>query len=757
MTWLRRTWLPGVMLLAGALALFHPFITQGHVLDANHDRRDISVPLALVCQRAAQALTIPEWNPYIFAGTSALGSGAYVCFYPVNWLAFAFPEHFLPWLLTAILVTHVGLAYTFAYRLFRRLGADSFWSTTATMMYVFSSAAVMQMTAEINFTAFVYLPLILYFVAAAPGPRPYANVVGQALAYALLIVGGNPQLAIYGIAIAVVFGVDRAVGSSGWVPRIDSFALARNGAGLGLGLLLAAPRLLPFYSALKESGGGRVSYDVFRDMSVTFPVDTLRFFMPEVFGSSLHAEFFGSINHFETFSAYVGVAGGIVALYAVLFVWQRPTAIWNLVFIGIVLIVLGTPLTWVHYLGTGGAQLLYNRLAWFLPICAAVLVAVHGSAIIQRGSLRLFSLATLGIVGACGSYLMWAYVPETVTGSRQAVVTAAAVHFGTFYVCLLGALVAAARWGGGHATVRAFFLAPLALDLLLVAGVEADNSNAFLSPPPFFRPTRDEALAADLLARSGAERVHRVFRMPPDPRRSSYDRQTINNRFVYLRLYSSSGYDNSAPTRIVRLYSYPLSVNRIEERVITPRSPRAAELAANALVVTDDGVGSLSRALPRARLFTRYEVASGDRAIARVLDPGFDHLQSVVLAGEPDRAIRPVDEPGRAEIVVDGDNRIELRVTARSESILLLADTYHSGWRAAIDGVDVPILVANYAFRAVTVGPGEHRVVWQFRHPGLTLGLWLFAGGLALSLALVALAVVGGRRACFWRLPSSAR
>ena len=267
MTRLQRNWLPAVVLVAGTLALFHPFLFQGYVLDANHDRRDISVPFALVCHRAAQALSVPEWNPYIFAGTSALGSGAYVCFYPVNWIAFAFPERFLPWFLTAILIAHVGLAYVFSYRLFRRLGGDTFWSTIATTMYVFSSAAVMQMTAEINFTAFVYLPLALYFVAAASSERPYANVLGQAFAYALLILGGNPQLAIYAIGMAIAFGVDRALRFHGSFARVDYRMLGRNALGLGLGLLLAAPRLLPFYSSLKESGGGRVSYDVFRSMS----------------------------------------------------------------------------------------------------------------------------------------------------------------------------------------------------------------------------------------------------------------------------------------------------------------------------------------------------------------------------------------------------------------------------------------------------------------------------------------------------------
>jgi hypothetical protein len=746
MTWLRRAWLPTAVLLVGVLTLFHPFFLQGHVLDANHDRRDISVPLAIVCQRAAQALSFPEWNPYIFAGTSALGSGAYVCFYPINWLAFALPEQFLPWLLTAILVTHVALAYVFAYRLFRRLGSDPFWSTTAATMYVFSSAAVMQMTAEINFTTFVYLPLVLHLVAAPPRVGPYTNVLGQAVAYALLIVGGNPQLAIYGIGIAVAFGVGRAVGWAGGAPRVDYGALARNAGGLALGFMLAAPRLLPFYASLRESGGGRVSYDVFRAMSLTRPVDTLRFFMPEVLGSSLHANFFGSLNHFETFSAYVGVAGGLVALYAVLFVWRRPTAFWNVAFIAIVLMVLGTPLARVHYLGTGGAQLLYNRLAWFLPICAAVLVAVHGAAIIQRRSLLLFSLVSGGVVVASAGRLMSAELPEEVLRVGRAAINAAAIHFAVFYVLFLGAIVAARRWSERHPVARVFLIVPLVLDVLLVAGVEADNSNAFLSPPPFFRPTREELLAADRLVGAGGGRLHRVFRIPPDPRFASYDQRTINNRFIYLGLYSSSGYDNSAPPRIARLYAYPVSLNRIEERIVTPGSPRAAELAANAVVVSDRAVSVLPNALPRARLFTRYEVASGDQALRRVLDPAFDPLAVVVLAEEPARPIAADAEPGQALIEVDEDNRIEVQVTARSASILLLADTHHSGWRATIDGANVPILVANYAFRAVVVGPGTHRVVWRFQHPGLATGVRLFLGGLVACAILGALAVLARRR-----------
>jgi hypothetical protein len=741
-----RVWLPILLALGGILVLFHAFFFQGYVLDANHDRRDISVPFALLCQRASHSLTVPAWNPYIFAGTSALGSAAYVCFYPINWIAFAFPETFLPWLLSAILIVHVGLAFWFAYRLFLRLGGDPFWATLAATLYVFSSAAVMQMTAEINFTAFVYLPLVLYFVAAPSDTGFSVNVLGQAVAYALLILGGNPQLAVYAIGIAVGFALDRGLALVGPGRRVDHRALLRNAGALALGLLLAAPRLLPFYHSVNEAGGARVTYDAFRAMAPTRPTDTLRFLLPEIYGSSLHQSFFGTLNHFETFSAYVGVSGGILALYAVLFVWKRRTAFWNIAFLAIVLVVLGTPLTWIHYVATGGAQLLYNRLAWFLPICSAALVAAHGADMLPRRGLRVFSLVVLLTVAAALGYLV-AWVPEAVlTADQETAMTAAAAHFGLFFLLFFAAITVAARAGARHALAGVLLLGPLACDLFLIAGLEASNSHPFLSPPPFFQPTSVEVRAAKHLGRAGAERRQRVFRIPPDARTSSYDKQTINNRFMYLGLYNSSGYDNYAPHRITRLYSYPSTVSRAEERIISPGSPRVAELTATSLAITDTALIELERALPRARLFTHYEVMPDNQALARVLDPAFDPLLAVVLSREPDRPIVPETEPGTADIVSDTGDRIEMRVTARSANILLLADTYDSGWRAEVDGVRAPVIVANYAFRAVVVPAGPHVVVWRFRHPGAVVGAWLGVAGLIACATLGAAALVSRRQ-----------
>jgi uncharacterized membrane protein YfhO len=71
--------------------------------------------------------------------------------------------------------------------------------------------------------------------------------------------------------------------------------------------------------------------------------------------------------------------------------------------------------------------------------------------------------------------------------------------------------------------------------------------------------------------------------------------------------------------------------------------------------------------------------------------------------------------------------------------VLVLLDTYASGWKAEVDGRPVRIYPANLAFRAVEVPPGTHEVDFRYAPLSVTLGLalsgagWLLAGALALG------------------------
>jgi uncharacterized membrane protein YfhO len=67
-----------------------------------------------------------------------------------------------------------------------------------------------------------------------------------------------------------------------------------------------------------------------------------------------------------------------------------------------------------------------------------------------------------------------------------------------------------------------------------------------------------------------------------------------------------------------------------------------------------------------------------------------------------------------------------------------MADTFYPGWNAWIDGQKVPVMHADYLFRAISMPAGDHSVVFAYQPIsfylgaiisavswlGLILGLW---------------------------------
>ena len=62
-------------------------------------------------------------------------------------------------------------------------------------------------------------------------------------------------------------------------------------------------------------------------------------------------------------------------------------------------------------------------------------------------------------------------------------------------------------------------------------------------------------------------------------------------------------------------------------------------------------------------------------------------------------------------------------VQAPRPGLLYLADTWFPGWTATVNGQPVPILVANYAFRAVPVPAGRDVIQFTYWPAGLNAGL----------------------------------
>jgi hypothetical protein len=97
----------------------------------------------------------------------------------------------------------------------------------------------------------------------------------------------------------------------------------------------------------------------------------------------------------------------------------------------------------------------------------------------------------------------------------------------------------------------------------------------------------------------------------------------------------------------------------------------------------------------------------------------------------------------RQGIVLDrfSFNDIAMSLTVDSTGWLVYADAFFPGWQAEVDGRSAPIWRANFAFKAVELEPGHHRVLFYFHDP---VHQWTFWGigvvGTAVILVLLIIA-----------------
>lgn len=82
-------------------------------------------------------------------------------------------------------------------------------------------------------------------------------------------------------------------------------------------------------------------------------------------------------------------------------------------------------------------------------------------------------------------------------------------------------------------------------------------------------------------------------------------------------------------------------------------------------------------------------------------------------------------------------NRIELAVSLNKPKMLFMSETYYPGWKVYIDGNEGTIYRANYAFRAVPLNPGNHRVVFVYKPLSVILG------GVITLVGIVAIVLIG--------------
>lgn len=145
-------------------------------------------------------------------------------------------------------------------------------------------------------------------------------------------------------------------------------------------------------------------------------------------------------------------------------------------------------------------------------------------------------------------------------------------------------------------------------------------------------------------------------------------------------------------------------------------------------------------AVPRAYLADQVHVATTkEKAFGILRHEDFIPGKSVLLE-DPIHVGQTTDKPtGTAQITDRSNTTLTISVKDNNrDTVLIVTDTYYPGWKAILDGFEVPIFPANIRQRGVIVPPGNHTIQMRYEPKSLFLG---FAISVVTLLLLVILMV----------------
>ena len=139
---------------------------------------------------------------------------------------------------------------------------------------------------------------------------------------------------------------------------------------------------------------------------------------------------------------------------------------------------------------------------------------------------------------------------------------------------------------------------------------------------------------------------------------------------------------------------------------------------------------------PRYALIGGAECLNEQQILQRLASPDRPPFQRILLP--EDSNAPPLNGSGPAGTVQVTEHRpgkTILQVHADAPAYLRIADKYHPGWKALVDGQPTPLLRADYICQALAIPAGDHQVLLQYT-PSNRTALLQFAG-YALALAAV--------------------
>lgn len=202
---------------------------------------------------------------------------------------------------------------------------------------------------------------------------------------------------------------------------------------------------------------------------------------------------------------------------------------------------------------------------------------------------------------------------------------------------------------------------------------------------------------------------------------------------LYLQIFDKSGAVLGAPVKLAKF-----STANAGQTLASAQASSGYKLVSE----SPSGVRlyEMAQPLPDAYLSRSYHfVDSKQEALEWLSGPAFDGLAVVLERSEPgvsglERESKAASASGieaahsieAVAVERRGQTFLQMAVEPSKPAVLVLTDIHYPGWKAYIDGKEVPLLHGNYAFRALALPSGKHKIEMRYQPLSFYIGASLF-------------------------------
>ena len=699
---------PIAALLVLGFAHVVPVLLSGRVWARNDYGSSVVPAFATLSGRTPFAA--PSWAPHVFGG-APLEVLAAMPRYPLNVFAYLLE----PTRAAAVFVgLHLAIAAVTAWFFVRRVGgASRAASLFGAMVYAFTGALWLRGMHPDYLAVAAWMPAVLRAVwdlTTAESPerrRAHAALLAVFTGLTLLVGGGAPIVMLCALAALAMIWDGVTTRAASGIPRRRALRDAAPwiAAGVGAGVLLGAPSLLPFLEVVLDGARRGLSVGESSAFAI-FPDGWGRILVPEIGAAWSWPMQVERWLYFGVLTLPLAIAGLRHDARG------RTLAVWVLVAFIAALGILG-PVHWLLYYGVPGYSLLRAPGRWMIVagLGVAALAARGLDAMMHDERARKSALSYWGVL------LLVAIVAAFTTPDPRHL--RVGVLFLGMNALFAIAWLAAAYWVRIGDPRRRWLTIAAALVLsidcaTIVMRMRVDEDPSALAPP---------AVMTEAARIAGTTRVFHDDSAGPRPldngnrwgyrNARGYSQAVPASYSTLLDLGAASqirftGWPERLDPRLLRLLGVGVYVGSLDHAPPPGFSPRpfAADeniAAWKALSVPFETavVGEVLIA-PTRELEATSVMSIDPRSIAVVAeDVGLP-------ARVPGRKPAPA---GRAALTrLDGGRKLQARVTSDRDALLVVGEGHHRRWRAYVAGKPGPVVRANAIWMGVRVPAGDSAV-----------------------------------------------